>query len=314
MTRVFDSALLHPRHWLTWLGMAFWALLVQLPYPVVMAVGAALGRLAGRLNKKRRRFVELNIHTAFADRPEQERLEIIERVFASVGMAIMETGMAWFWPKWRLRRLYRVEGADIVRDLQTQGQGVVLLGNHLSTLDVGLAFMGQEFNLDGLYRKNKNPVYDFVQMWGRQGYCTGKTIERSNLRGMVKTLRQGRSIWYAPDQDFGPEGSVFIRHFGVLTATVTATSKLAKMGKAAVVPVYQERLSDAGFFQPKYLLKFSKPLEDFAQGDDRADAQRQCDLIEALVQRIPEQYLWTQKRFKTRPTQGQDPHGDLVYR
>lgn len=306
-------SLAHPKFWPSWLGMAFWALLVQLPYPIVMAIGAGLGKLAGHFNKKRRRFVEININTAFADRSEAERQRIIEAVFANVGMAIMETGIAWFWPKWRLRKLYKVEGSDIVDDLQNQGRGVILLGSHLSTLDIGSAFMGLECTFDGLYRENKNPVYDWVQKWGRENYCPGKAIERSNMRAMVKTLRSGNSIWYAPDQDFGPEGAVFVTHFGVRTAMVTATSKLAKMGKAAVVPFYQERLK-SGFMQPKYLLKFKPPLENFAQGDDLGDAQRQCDLIEEVVQKLPEQYLWTQKRFKTRPTEGDDPHANLVYK
>ena len=66
--------------------------------------------------------------------------------------------------------------------------------------------------------------------------------------------------------------------------------------------------------QPKYLLKFQPALENFAEGDDLADAQRQCDIIEEVVQKVPAQYLWTQKRFKTRPNEGEDPHADLLYK
>lgn len=306
--------LVHPKYWLTWLAMLFWALLVQLPYAWVIGIGAGLGTLAGRFNKKRRRFVQINIETAFPEKTALEREAMCAQVLSNVGMAIMETGIAWFWPKWRLRKLYTVEGADYVRDLQAQGQGVILLGSHLSTLDIGSAFMGQEFTYDGLYRKNGNAVYDAVQKWGRERYCPGTAIERSNMRAMVKTLRNGNSIWYAPDQDFGAEGSVFVNHFGVRTAMVTATSKLAKMGKAKVVPFYQLRIKSSGWFGPKFKLTFLPPLQDFPGGDDVVDAQMQCDIVESIVRQAPEQYLWTQRRFKTRPVGEDDPHAGLKYR
>ena len=307
-------ALLHPRHWLAWLGILFWALLVQVPYPCVQALGALMGALAGRFNGKRRRFVRININAAFADKTVAQRELIFAQVFRNVGMAIMETGVAWFWPKWRLRRLYTVDGADTVRNLQAQGQGVILLGSHLSTLDIGSAFMGLEFTYDGLYRKNNNAVYDAVQKWGRENYCPGTAIERSNMRAMVKTLRAGKSIWYAPDQDFGAEGSVFVNHFGVRTAMLTATSKLAKMGRATVVPFYQLRVKNPTWFGPRFQLSFLPPLQDFPCGDDTRDAQVQCDLVESIVRQAPEQYLWTQRRFKTRPSDGDDPHSGLRYK
>lgn len=319
MAKVSESiskwALAHPRHWLTWLGMLFWALLVQLPYAWVVAIGSAMGTLAGRFNKKRRRFIQINIDAAFPDKTALEREEICAQVLSNIGMAIMETGIAWFLPKWRLRKLYTVTGVNHIRDLQAQGQGVIILGSHLSALDIGLAFIGQEFTYDGLYRKNGNPVYDAVQIWGRKKYCPGIAIERSNMRAMVKTLRTGRSILYAPDQDFGAEGSVFVNHFGVRTAMVTATSKLAKMGKAKVVPFYHLRIKDSGWFGPKFALTFLPPLQNFPSGDDVQDAQVQCDFIESVVSQAPEQYLWTQRRFKTRPVdESDDPHAGLKYK
>lgn len=294
--------------------MAFWWLLVQLPYDWVVAIGSVMGKLAGRVNKKRRHFIQININAVFPEKSEVEREEICQQVLSNIGMAIMETGIAWFWPKWRLRKLYSVEGSQYVRDLQAQGQGVILLGGHLSALDIGLAFAGLEFTYDGLYRKNSNPVYDAVQKWGREKYCPGTAIERSNMRAMVKTLRTGNSIMYLPDQDFGAEGSVFVDHFGVRTAMVTATSKLAKMGKAKVVPFYHLRIKNSTWLGPKFQLTFLPPLDNFPSGDDVQDAQVQCDFVESVVLQAPEQYLWTQRRFKTRPVGEDDPHAGLKYK
>lgn len=39
-TGKFSSSLLHPRYWFTWFGLGVLWLLVQLPYPVLMRLGA----------------------------------------------------------------------------------------------------------------------------------------------------------------------------------------------------------------------------------------------------------------------------------
>ena len=74
---------------------------------------------------------------------------------------------------------------------------------------------------------------------------------------MLKLLRAGRAIWYAPDQDYGAKQSIFVPLFGIQAATVTATSKFARLGKALVVPFTQQRLADGS----GYRLVIHPPLE-----------------------------------------------------
>ena len=126
-----------------------------------------------------------------------------------------------------------------------------------------------------------------------------KAIPRDDMRGFLRSLRGNMPVWYAPDQNYGREHSIFATFFGVPAATITATHRLAKISGAAVVPFFPERLPhDAG-----YRLRLLPALEDFPGPDEAADTQRINDLIEAEVRRIPEQYLWVHRRFKTRPGQ-----------
>ena len=94
----FSTALLHPRYWLTWLGIGVLWLVVQLPYPVIYRLGCGLGKLALRFMKRRAKIVHRNLELCFPEMSEQERRKMVVKNFESVGMGLMETGMAWFWP------------------------------------------------------------------------------------------------------------------------------------------------------------------------------------------------------------------------
>ena len=121
-------------------------------------------------------------------------------------------------------------------------------------------------------------------------------LENRDMRKIIATLKEGKAIWYAPDQDFGRDASVFAPFMGVQTATIIATARLAKLSGAAVVPFYSERLEKG-----QYLIRFGKMFDNFPSGDDVADATKINQAIEEQVKRTPEQYLWLHRRFKTRP-------------
>jgi KDO2-lipid IV(A) lauroyltransferase len=122
-------------------------------------------------------------------------------------------------------------------------------------------------------------------------------LSNTDLRAIVRSLRKGKVVWYAPDQDFGRERSVFAPFMGVETATLTATARLAKLSGAPIVPFYSERLPG----NQGYLIKILPELENFPSGDDVTDATLVNQVIEQQVRAAPEQYLWLHRRFKTRP-------------
>jgi len=117
------------------------------------------------------------------------------------------------------------------------------------------------------------------------------------MRAILRTLKKGEIVWYAPDQDFGTERSVFAPFFGVPTATLTTTARLAKLTGAPVLPQFSRRLPGS----QGYLVTILPPLENFPSGDDVVDATRVNQVIETGVKEAPGQYLWVHRRFKSRP-------------
>lgn len=295
---VFSRALLHPRYWLLWLGLGLLWLVVRLPYPVLLGLGRMLGAVMYWCMPERRRIAEVNLQLCFPDWSDARRQAVLRENFASTGIAFFEMAMAWWWPSKRLSKLAHVEGLEYLQQVTTTGQGVVLMSMHFTTLEMGGALLGQKFTIDGMYREHRNPAFDYVQRRGRERHnVDAKAIEREDVRSMFKSLRSGRAIWYAPDQDYGRRASVFVPFFGIQAATVTATSTFARLGKARVIPFTQVRLPNAQGYQ----LRLHPPLEDYPSGDDEADALRINQWIEQAIVQHPEQYMWVHRRFKTRP-------------
>ncbi|WP_263078673.1 LpxL/LpxP family Kdo(2)-lipid IV(A) lauroyl/palmitoleoyl acyltransferase [Endozoicomonas sp. Mp262] len=292
----FQWSFLKPRYWLTWLGLGLSILPTLLPYSWILAIGRGLGRLFYRWAKSRVHIARVNLKHCFPEMPDYEREALLKANFESVGIGLMEVAMAWWWPKTRLENKVRFEGLE---QLQAQnGQGTILLILHFTTIEIAGAMIALRHSLDATYREHKNPVFEYMQRKQRMRYDKNSNLlGRRDVRGMLRVLRVGGTVWYSPDQDYGPKQSVFASFFDRQTATVTGTSRLAKMGKARIVPMIVTRKPGS----EGYVLKLYKAWESFPSGDDQADAEQVNRFVEHRVREHPEQYMWLHRRFKTRP-------------
>src|SRR5690625_5315662 len=122
--------ILHPRYWPTWIGLGLWWLVIQLPRRWQLALRRQLGRLVMKRAKRRRHIVERNIALCFPELSHEEQARMVRANMDSTMMALFETGMAWFWPKWRLRKLYTLAGIAHWQQAKTENQGEVQLAMH----------------------------------------------------------------------------------------------------------------------------------------------------------------------------------------
>ena len=292
----FSTALLHPRYWLTWLGIGVLWLVVQLPYPVIYRLGCGLGKLALRFMKRRAKIVHRNLELCFPEMSEQERRKMVVKNFESVGMGLMETGMAWFWPDSRVRKWFDVEGLDNLKRAQMQNRGVMVVGVHFMSLELGGRVMGLCQPMMATYRPHNNQLMEWVQTRGRMR-SNKAMIGRNNLRGIVGALKKGEAVWFAPDQDYGRKGSSFAPFFAVENvATTNGTYVLSRLSGAAMLTVTMVRKADYS----GYRLFITPEMEGYPTDENQAAAYMN-KIIEKEIMRAPEQYLWIHRRFKTRP-------------
>ncbi|MWN06230.1 LpxL/LpxP family Kdo(2)-lipid IV(A) lauroyl/palmitoleoyl acyltransferase [Gilliamella sp. Pas-s95] len=293
---IFTKRLLHPRYWLTWLGISILYLIVLLPYPIIYQLGKALGLLSMKLIGKRKETARQNLKLCFPEKPQQERDQMLRENFISTGVAIFETGMAWFWSDKRLSRHTSIVGDDYITKVQQSGQGVLLIGIHFLTLELGARILGISHPGVGVYRPNDNPVMDYVQLKGRLK-SNKYMLERHNTKGMIRALKNGELLWYAPDHDYGPKNSVFAPLFSVeKAATTVGTRILVKLGLPAIIPFTPKREKNG-----RYIVYISPRVEEFPVEDDVLAATFMNKIIEQEILKAPEQYMWLHRRFKTRP-------------
>ncbi len=294
--RFKPGAFLAPRYWPTWLALATLRVVAGMPYTWQCRLGRALGSAFYYLHRKRRHVANVNIALCFPHLSAAQRKALVKETFRHTGIGAFETALAWWGNPEQLRRRCRIEGLHYLQDALKEGKGVILLTGHSTSLEMGGRLLSLHAPLQAMYRKLRNKLFDAVALESRLGFCA-RVIPRTQLRATLRGLAENLPTWYAPDQDFGQRGSVFVDFMGVPTATLLATAKLARLSGAKVIPFYPYREPhDAGF-----RLVLEPPLEAFPSGDDHADARRVSDILAQQISRAPGQYLWVHQRFKTRP-------------
>jgi KDO2-lipid IV(A) lauroyltransferase len=286
-----------PRYWPVWLGVNAMKLTAALPYSWQASLGQGVGRLFGMLAGYRSHIAAVNLSLCFPELSDQERRQLLRDHFAALGVGALETALAWWGPDEKVRPLGEVCGIEHLDAALARGRGVILLTGHFVHLELGARFITLHRPFHAMYRPHRNPLFDAIMRRERERRSRLPPIDRVDLRSLLRGLKQGHAVWYAPDQNYGPRNSILTPFLGVPALTVTATSRLARMTGAAVVPYLPERLPDNAGFRVTVL----PALEDFPSDDDAADALRINRLIEDWVRRAPEQYLWVHRRFKKGP-------------
>jgi KDO2-lipid IV(A) lauroyltransferase len=267
-----------------------------------MWLGRCLGRLLYRVMKTRRYIAERNIELCFPEYSAEQRTALVKKHFEANGMAVFETGIAWFMPYWRLRKRFVVKNAECWQTLRHseagKPRGALIMAMHFNTLEITNVAINRLFDMSMSYRPHNNPVYDLVQQYGRERHNPrSKTVNRRDVRGMVKAMQQGGWLWYAADQDYGSRVSEFVPWFGVDAATVSAPPRLAAMANVPIVGITYHRLPDYSGYEIEFLPAF----DHIPSGDSAADLVRLNEHFERCIRNNPEEYLWVHRRFKTRP-------------
>jgi KDO2-lipid IV(A) lauroyltransferase len=300
---VFPRRLLAPRHWPAWLGAGVVWLIGQLPYRALLPLGSGIGALIAHLPSRRRHIARINIDWCFAEWRVADRAALLDANLRDLGRMLVEFALGWMASDRHLARIpAQIEGLEHLQAARSQGRGVLLVGGHFSHLELCARLISSHVGIAGMYRRMDSAVFEWLVLRARLHYADAM-FDKDDIRGTVKYLRAGGTLWYAPDQDMRSKDTVFAPFFGIPAATITATHHLARMSGALVIPFFHQRLDGGG-----YTLRLGAPLEDFPGTDILADTTRVNACIEAMVRAAPAQYLWVHKRFKTRPAGERSPY------
>lgn len=265
-----------------------------------VAARARLGRIVGDLLwllvSPRRRILLANLRACFPRMSEPERRALGRRLCRNIARSVFDHSVLWCGSREDVQRLVRIDGAEHIEN--PDNRPLILLAPHF----VGLDAAGTRLNLlvrgVSIYARQSNPVWDAWLLKGRLRFSDPLLIPRrgaAELKAVIRAMKQGLPLYYLPDMDLGADNSIFVPFFGVPAATIPMVGKLARLIGAKVVLAVTEMTADG------YVLHLEPPWRDFPGRSVEEDTARMNREIERWVLRLPDQYLWTHKRFKTRP-------------
>ena len=284
----------HPKFFPTWLIIGLMIAVARLPFNVQVLLGKYVGKLLYRVLKKHRAIASINISNCFPHKNRYQVKDLVKQNFEAIGVSFFETADAFFASNKKIEKISTVRNQHYLTNALENGQSVILLSGHFLPLMLGGRVLLLKHTIANIYRPQNNKLFD--DLMRRRFVKNGALmIKTKDTRSMLKAIKSGMPIWYAPDQDLGNKNSVFAPFFNIPTATTNATSRLAKTPNTKVIPFLFIRTNNG------YELSFEKPIKDYPDKDETLNAAKTNEILEAQILRAPEQYLWIHRRFKTRP-------------
>ena len=265
-------------------------------------LGRLLGGLLWTLAAPRRRVTLVNLRLCFPELSDAERAALGRRTFSNLARALIDHGVLARADRAAFERFVRIEGAQHLTD--PANRPLILVAPHFVGLDAGGLAVNTLARGVSIYARSRNPEWDRWLLEIRNRFNAPLLIQREgfDLRAAVRALKDGLPFYYLPDQDPGDRNGIFVPFFGIATATLPMVPRLAKMAGAKVSLCVTEMTADG------YVFHIEPPLADYPSGDVEADTARMNAEIERWARRLPDQYLWTHKRFKTRPAGERSPY------
>lgn len=264
-----------------------------LPWTWQQRLGKAIGQGLKHLLKRRRQIAEVNLALAFRGESPAWREKILTEHFQSLGIGLFELAQA-FWHSNAQLPKYRLHGFEHWQAVQNQGRGIILLGLHMTNQELIGRLLQQHLPYGVVYRRQENPFLDQFFLKHRQKiyrFC----LAREATTSMIKHLRRGEVIWYAPDQSLKGKFSILSDFFGEPAATNIALGRLSALSNALVLPCAGYREADGSYTIVLY------PAKDCAHLDAVSLAAYLNQVFMDYIEAAPAQYFWVHRKFKHRP-------------
>ena len=279
------------------LAIGLLKLFALLPYGLIARIGDGLGWLLYQIPSRRKRIVHINLKLCFPEWSDERREDVAQKHFRHAIRSYLERSVQWFGSAKKLEKLIQLDSAIDLTDPNLPP--TLFLGFHFVGIEAGSVFINYSLHrpCGSLYQPMSNPELEAVAKAARGRFDAELASRADSARIVLRWLRERKPVMLGADMDYGMRNSTFVPFFGVQACTLTAVGRFAKVGRAQVLPFIGEVLPN----YKGYRLRVFKPWENYPTGDDEADARYMNAFLEEQILRIPEQYYWVHKRFKTRP-------------
>jgi len=274
-----------------------------IPTPLRRALFIGLSRLFYLLIPRQRLIATHNLRRAFPEKSEGEILRIVRGVYRNMGIVAAEFFDIPRLTKENIAAQVETEGLENCWKALEKGQGLLLFSAHFGNWELEAAAAALLIKpAVVIYRPLDSPLLDHLVLRVRSATGNIPLAKEHAMRPMLRALKQNGILGILIDQNVDWYEGVFVDYFGRPACTTDGLALLALHTEAPVLPAYMVRLPDG-----RYRLVFGPEVEVIRTGDRDADilanTQRFTKVIEQIVRRYPDQWLWVHQRWKTQPCQ-----------
>ena len=272
--------------------ITLWKTLILLPRAFQLVITNFIGFLIYLISLKRNKYSKANIELCFPDKSEAERKKIYRSNILLSGRILSDNGIAWFWSDKRIKKniKYEIKGLSQLLTEQSSNKGILLFFKHSLHLELDTRILGMHAEIYGIERKHNSKYFQSIQKRGRLKSMID-VVDRKNTFKFMKWLKNGKTVLYAPDQDYGLDKSKVIKFFGHPAATVSAPYKIIQKTKCKT------------FFLNSYIKdnKLFLDIEKFNSNnvEEISYLNNLNKYIENKIKLNPDEYLWQHRRFKS---------------
>jgi KDO2-lipid IV(A) lauroyltransferase len=270
----------------------------RLSLPGARRVGRGLGALLWRIPNQFRENSWGNIRRCFPELSQKQQAELVRKSLLSMALNIAEAGATFHWSIEHIAELEEsAEGEALIEGSLEQGRGVLTLGPHVGNWEYLAHSLTRRYGLVSLYRPPRIAELDTYLRQRRERL--GAEMYPANaggLRRLARALEQGKVVGILPDQEPLKQHGVFAPFFGVPALTMKLVAGLVRRYDPLVIYGFAQR-TESGTFRIRV---FTAP-EGLGDPDDVRAATQLNQGVEQCVRFCPEQYMWSYRRFRTRP-------------
>jgi KDO2-lipid IV(A) lauroyltransferase len=299
-----------------WLEYAAVAMILKalgaLPRSASRGVAASVARAMFALLPKLQRTAEFNLRLAFPEWDDARRKTVIRAMVRNLGWMAAEFARLPRYSKKNIEDLVILDSHENFLEGQRRGKGVLYLTGHIGAWELSsFAHALYGFPLHYMARPLDNARVDALVNRYRCLSGNQPIFKNESARAVLKILREAGTVGILADQNTMPEEGVFVDFFGKTACTTTGIARVALHTNAAVVPGYAFWDAAIG----RYRLRFEPPVELVRTGDNEQDifvnTQKFAKVIEGIIRKHPDQWVWVHARWKTRP-KGEPPLYDFL--
>jgi KDO2-lipid IV(A) lauroyltransferase len=275
-------------------------LISQLPVPVRLAIGDAIGVLWFDILRIRRKTAIDNVGIAFPEMPLGERTVLARSSLRHMGRSIVEYALFPFINSGNLERFFVLEGKEFIDEALKAGRGVLILTLHVGNGDLAVSALSRwGYRMNLISKVFKTRWLNELWFGMRRKHGTEFIAPEKSSFEILRALKRNESVVFVLDQFMGPPVGVRTKFFGRETGTAAGLALFYERTKAPVVPCVTYRRPDG-----RHVVRFEAPvsvqgLDDRPRDENiRALTQAYTDKLEEIVRRHPDQWMWIHRRWK----------------